>query len=61
MNKEWLPRSDTLKLHVIGNIRAHIRGDPNDVMGVPVTSSIGKTPLNTNKEFCSSKTSILLF
>ena len=36
-----LPKSN------MGNTPVHIRGIPNDVMGVPVMSSVGETPLNT--------------
>ena len=33
------------------NITVHIGGIPDNVMGVPVMSSVGETPLNTKREF----------
>ena len=35
----------------MGNIPAHIGGIPNDIMGMLVTSSVGETPLDTNRNF----------
>ena len=35
----------------MGNTAAHIGGIPDDVMEVPVMSSVGETPLGTNGEF----------
>ena len=34
-----------------GTPPAHIGGILNDVKGVPVTSLVRETPLNTNREF----------
>ena len=39
--KESLPKSN------MGNTLVYIEGIPNDVMGVPVKSSVGETPLDT--------------
>ena len=52
MNTESLPISDTLKLHTLWRTLMLAFGRiPDDIMGVPVVSSVEETLLDTNREF----------